>query len=314
MKLNFSNLKNDTISTGELYLVDMKETAEKKFVTCTLLDGTLQKNANFFNMSIADIEKTGVSVNSVVTVTILQKSPNAQGIQYINIQSIAPCADPSVKSYDFAKRSAEDPADMYKHILKMVKQSESEGSLVRIVEELYRDNESLLLNSAAGKGMHHDYVGGLLEHTLNIMKTCNAICAVYPQLDKELLMCAAAVHDIGKLIEFQTSSLGTAEYTAAGQLLGHIAYGVVMIDRAASKCGSYNAERLMLLEHLVASHHERIEWGAIKNPSTPEAVVLAAIDNVDAKINMVDKIKILGNQGIVDCPGYESKRVYIPVF
>lgn len=314
MKINFLDLKNDTPVTGELYLVDMKDSVDKRYVTCTLLDGAIQKNANYFNTTVADIEKLGITANSVVTVTVLQKSPNSQGIQYINLQSIEPNKDLAVKPIDFAKRAEKDPEDMYKEILNLIKASKKEGSLVKIVEELYDDNKSLLLNSAAGKSMHHDYVGGLLEHSLNIMKACSALCAVYPQLDEELLLCAAAVHDIGKLVEFQTSDLGTAEYTAAGQLIGHVTYGIIMVDRAASKCGEYNAERLMLLEHLIASHHERLEWGSIKFPSTPEAMALASLDNIDAKINMADKLKNLGNLGITDCPGYESKKIYIPTF
>lgn len=314
MKLNFLDLVNDVATTGELYLVDMKESSDKRYVTCCLLDGTTQKNANMFNTSLADIEKLGVEINSVVTVNITQKSPNAQGIQYVNLQSIYPNKDASVKALNFAKKSEANPEDMYNEILSKVREAKSEGSLVKIVETVYADNKDMLLNSAAGKEMHHDYLGGLLEHTLNIIKACSAICSVYPQLDKEMLVCAAAVHDVGKLIEFQTNPLGTVEYTAAGQLLGHTMYGVIIVDRTASKCAPYNPERVMLLEHMLASHHERIEWGAIKNPSTPEALILASLDNIDAKINMADKLKNQGNVGITNCLGFESKKIYIPVF
>lgn len=314
MKLNFSDLKNDTPSTGELYLVDMKESSDKRYVTCTLMDGSIQKNANMFSTCLKDLEEIGVTANSIVTVTIVQKSPNAQGIQYLNINNISTNKDPNVKSYDFAKKSKNNLEDMYEQILAIVHTGKNEGSLVKIVDELYKENKDLLINSAAGRTMHHDYIGGLLEHTLGMVKSCQAICAVYPQLDEELLVCAAAVHDIGKLIEFQTNSLGAVEYTAEGQLLGHITYGIIMIDRIASKCVPYNPERLMLLEHMVASHHERVEWGAIKNPCTSEAIVLASLDNIDAKINMVDKLKEQGAVGITDCPGFESKKVYIPIF
>lgn len=314
MKLNFSDLKNDTPGIGELYLVDMKESSDKRYVTCTLMDGSVQKNANMFSTCLKDLEKIGVTANSIVTVTIVQKSPNAQGIQYLNINNISINKDPNVKSYDFAKKSKNNLEDMYEQILAIVHTGKNEGSLIKIVDELYKENKDLLINSAAGRTMHHDYIGGLLEHTLGMVKSCQAICTVYPQLDEELLVCAAAVHDIGKLIEFQTNSLGAVEYTAEGQLLGHITYGIIMIDRIASKCVPYNSERLMLLEHMVASHHERVEWGAIKNPCTPEAIVLASLDNIDAKINMVDKLKEQGAAGITDCPGFESKKVYIPIF
>lgn len=314
MKLNFSDLKNDIPGTGELYLVDMKESSDKRYVTCTLMDGSVQKNANMFSTCLKDLEKIGVTANSIVTVTIVQKSPNAQGIQYLNINNISINKDPNVKSYDFAKKSKNNLEDMYEQILAIVHTGKNEGSLIKIVDELYKENKDLLINSAAGRTMHHDYIGGLLEHTLGMVKSCQAIGTVYPQLDEELLVCAAAVHDIGKLIEFQTNSLGAVEYTAEGQLLGHITYGIIMIDRIASKCVPYNPERLMLLEHMVASHHERVEWGAIKNPCTPEAIVLASLDNIDAKINMVDKLKEQGAAGITDCPGFESKKVYIPIF
>jgi 3'-5' exoribonuclease len=129
---------------------------------------------------------------------------------------------------------------------------------------------------------HHAYLGGLLEHTVAVASLCRALGAQYPHVDRDLLLCAALLHDIGKCdeIAFDTA----IEYTDEGRLLGHVVLGVRRVRDAVARTRARVApERLMLIEHAVLSHHGELEWGSPKRPSTFEALLLHHADNLDAK-------------------------------
>ncbi len=141
---------------------------------------------------------------------------------------------------------------------------------------------SRLMQAPAAKMMHHARAGGLLQHSLSVAGICLRIAAHYPCLDRQVLLAAALLHDIGKLEEM-TGPLAT-EYTPEGNLLGHTVQGMLMLEpflRASELPGDLQAHFL----HLIASHHGRAEFGAVKVPETPEAFVLHFADDMDAKID-----------------------------
>ena len=109
------------------------------------------------------------------------------------------------------------------------------------------------------------------------------LCQVYKTLDSELLLSAVAIHDIAKLKEMQTSPAGEISYTVEGQLMGHLYMGAEMVnDYANSHPGKYDPEKVMLLKHMILSHHLNPEWGAVRGPATAEAQMLHYIDQIDA--------------------------------
>ncbi|NND96257.1 MAG: HD domain-containing protein [Pirellulaceae bacterium] len=141
--------------------------------------------------------------------------------------------------------------------------------------------------AAAAVSNHHAYPGGLLRHTIDLMQLCQMIGPRYPQLDTELLMFGAFLHDLGKIDEL--SSGGEISYTDRGQMLGHIVIGVQMLDEKISQLESnsqesYPDELRLHLQHLIVSHHGQLDFGSPKLPVTLEAVTLHHIDNLDAKI------------------------------
>ncbi|WP_155877669.1 HD domain-containing protein [Desulfuromonas sp. AOP6] len=137
----------------------------------------------------------------------------------------------------------------------------------------------------AAKSMHHVYLGGLLEHSLAVADLADDICRRYPDLDRDLLVAGALLHDIGKVEELRY--VRTFDYTDEGKLLGHIVMGVEMIDEKLRGLENFPRPLALLLKHLLLSHHGQYEYGSPKRPKTMEAVVLNFIDDLDAKINGV---------------------------
>jgi 3'-5' exoribonuclease len=136
----------------------------------------------------------------------------------------------------------------------------------------------------AAKQHHHAYLGGLLEHTLSVTRVCELLAHHYAAgIDHDLLLTGALLHDIGKVREIGTRS--GFPYTDEGKLLGHILIGLQLIADAASSVAGLSAERLLLVQHLVASHQGRYEWQSPREPRTLEALILHYADDLDAKLN-----------------------------
>ena len=142
-----------------------------------------------------------------------------------------------------------------------------------------------LLSAPGAKAIHHAYAGGLLEHTLAIMRICKALSLLYPQVDKEILLVAALFHDLGKA--FELSHGISREYTDAGRLLGHIQIGLEILEPFLRKTRDLPEDLAMHLKHLIIAHHGELAFGSPCLPQTVEAFILHYADNLDAKINTV---------------------------
>ena len=137
--------------------------------------------------------------------------------------------------------------------------------------------------SSAALVVHHNYKGGLIYHTYRMAKSADALTNIYTGLNKELVICGAVLHDIGKIMEFKTSELGESEMTDLGVLFGHPFCGALTVKFMSSK-SNYNPEEVRLLIHILLSHHGKGEYGAVVAPAIPEAFAVHHIDNMDAKI------------------------------
>ena len=155
--------------------------------------------------------------------------------------------------------------------------------LTRYIVKKFQDQ--LIIFPAATKN-HHDYASGLIDHVVSMLKLSEAICDLYPTLNRDLLYAGVILHDVGKVIEL-SGPVGTM-YTVEGNLLGHISIMVNEIGQAAHEL-KLEGEEVMLLQHLVLSHHGKEEWGSPKKPMIQEAEILHYIDNIDAKMNMLTR-------------------------
>ncbi len=135
----------------------------------------------------------------------------------------------------------------------------------------------------AAKGMHHVYLGGLLEHSLSVARLVDAIIPLYKGINRDLLVVGALLHDIGKVAELSYER--AFEYTDEGRLIGHISIGVEMLTERISTVPDFPKDLGMLLKHLLLSHHGQYEYGSPKRPKTVEATILHYLDDMDSKIN-----------------------------
>ena len=149
-----------------------------------------------------------------------------------------------------------------------------------------RYRHDFLIYPAAVK-MHHNYIGGLAYHTLTMCDLAKAFAGFYDCVDLDLLVAGALLHDVSKVIEFKGPV--DSEYSIRGQLLGHLVLGAIEIDKTAEKLGLLDQEEVMLLEHMLISHHGQPTYGACKKPETPEALLLWIIDTIDSKLRVVEE-------------------------
>jgi len=164
-----------------------------------------------------------------------------------------------------------------------------EHGAARALATTYLSDEHLmesLKQCPAAKAMHHAYIGGLLEHTLQLLKLADRICPLYPKINRDIVMLGLFLHDLGKTRELVYDR--TFGYTDRGELIGHIVEGAIMLHDKAQQVMRTTGQRLppnfvMVLQHIILSHHTLPEYGAAKVPSTPEAILVALLDNLDAK-------------------------------
>ena len=162
--------------------------------------------------------------------------------------------------------------------------------LQKICREMLALTGDALSYYPAAQRMHHAERSGLLHHTTSMLRTAKGILPNYPFLNADLLNAGIIVHDLSKVAEMQSDEKGNVnDYTASGLLLGHLVHGVMQISEAARRCG-VDSEYVLLLEHMVISHHERPEYGSPRAPMFAEAQMLHMIDDMDAKMNEMEGI------------------------
>ena len=157
--------------------------------------------------------------------------------------------------------------------------------LSRLLNSFFADPEVMALYrvAPAAKGMHHVYLGGLLEHSLAVASLVDAVVPLYKGINRDLLIAGALLHDVGKVREMKFSR--SFDYSDEGKLIGHITIGVEMIHERVCQIPGFPPELAMQLKHLILSHHGQYEYGSPKRPKTIEATVLNYLDDLDSKIN-----------------------------
>jgi 3'-5' exoribonuclease len=137
-------------------------------------------------------------------------------------------------------------------------------------------------NAPAAKTLHHAYIGGLLDHVVSLFRSCDLICTNYPQINRDLLLTGAFLHDIGKIHELTYNR--SFSYTTKGQLLGHMIIELEMLQAKLALQPDFPEELKTLVEHLIISHHGQYDFGSPKLPMFPEALMLHYLDDLDSKM------------------------------
>ena len=204
----------------------------------------------------------------------------------VNIDKLRRAAANEYELSDFVPQSERNIDEMWAELESWVA-GFSDPHLKALLEAFLGDREiaAALRQAPAAKGMHHAWIGGLLEHVLSLMSISDLAAKHYPGIDRELLLTGVVLHDIGKLRELRWGT--SFDYTLEGQLLGHITIGLQMIEAKIAAIPDFPPAKRVLVEHLVLSHHGKYEFGSPKLPMTPEAILLHYLDDLDAKMQTV---------------------------
>ena len=227
--------------------------------------------------------------------TIIKFRGNLQqynGNDQLIIQKMRPAGvEDNVNMNDFVKSADIDGSDMYRAIVNIVS-AFSDAELKNVVLGMLSDNRENMVSFPAAEKLHHAMRGGLLYHTLSIVRLAESVCAIYPFVDRELLLSGAILHDIAKIREYSLSPAGVVDgHTLEGMLLGHLVMGAEDVGRKCDELG-ISSEKKYLLQHMLISHHGKLEFGAAVRPAFIEAELLSQLDLLDANIyEMADAVK-----------------------
>lgn len=209
-----------------------------------------------------------------------------RGKNQLRIKSIRPAKEEEgVTISDLVPAADKSKEELFEELMQYFFEMKN-PHIQRITRSLLKKHQEAFLVYPAATRNHHDYVSGLLDHVVSMLKLGKAIAELYPSLNKDLLYAGIILHDVGKVYEL-SGPVGT-QYTVEGNLLGHISIMVNEISKAAEEL-SIEGEEVMLLQHIVLAHHGKEEWGSPKRPMIKEAEILHYIDNIDAKMNMLDR-------------------------
>ena len=288
----------------DLYLISRKTLAETKngkpYLALSLMDKTGEIEARIWdNASHIDaIIETGL----IVLVEAQVKAYRNQ--LQLNIFSLSPVEDSDELLGDFIPASKRSVREMQQELADHINKI-SDHHLQQLLESLLQGDILKQFSKApAAKHMHHAYLGGLLEHTLSVTGLAIKITLHYPSLDRDLLISGAILHDLGKIEEFSFSSI-PFDYTDSGRLIGHLVLGSEMVRKQANSIEDFPKERLDQLVHLILSHHGRHEFGAPCLPMTAEAILLHHLDDMDAKVNFIDRLSEQVDEGEYQWSDYQ---------
>ena len=226
-----------------------------------------------------------------------------QGALEVSIKRVRKVREGEYDPANYLPVSEYDIEDMYKQLLTFVNGIKN-PYLSKVVKHFFVEDVEFVKQfkfSSAAKSVHHGFVGGLLEHTLSVLKLCQFYVKQYPILNEDLLYTAALCHDIGKVYELSAFPLN--DYTDDGQLLGHIVMGCEMVGEQIREIPGFPKKLGNELKHCILAHHGELEFGSPKKPALVEAVALNFADNTDAKMETMKEIfKAAGDQN--DWLGY----------
>ncbi len=257
----------------------------------------LQDKTGTIDGKIWDPNSAGIGeFDSLDYIEVYGEVTSFQNMLQVNIKRVRLCQKGEYDPADYLPVSGKSIDGMYQELLAVI-DSVKNPYLKELLDGFFRKDEKFIrafCQSSAAKTVHHGFVGGLLEHTLGVVRLCEYYCGAYSLLNRDLLLTAAICHDIGKTKEL--SLFPENDYTDEGQLLGHIVMGSEMVGEKARLIKGFPAVLEGELKHCILAHHGEYEFGSPKKPALMEAVALNFADNTDAKLQTFTEL-LKGAQG-----------------
>lgn len=251
----------------------------------------LQDKTGTIDAKIWDPNSSGIGeFEAMDYVFITGDVTNFQGTLQMSIKRARKADDTEYTAADYLPVSEKNIDEMYADLMKYMKLVEN-PYLQKLIQMYFVDNAGFIeafKKHSAAKTVHHSFVGGLLEHTLGVVRLCVFYTEQYPYLNRDLLLTAALFHDVGKLKEI--SNFPENDYTDDGQLLGHIVMGCELVGFGCRHIKNFPKRLISELQHCILAHHGELEFGSPKKPALAEAMALNYADNTDAKLETMREI------------------------
>jgi 3'-5' exoribonuclease len=256
-----------------------KKTGAGQYLALTLSDKTGTIEARMWD----DIASAVATCSEGCYVKVQGQVSKYQGKWQMTLSKMRLAAESEVDAADFVPTTKFDIGEMWTELRGYVEEFKN-AELRRLVLAFLDDEEigAAYRAAPAAKVLHHAWIGGLLEHVVTLVRVCRATAPFYPEVDADLLVTGAILHDIGKTRELSWGT--TFGYTLEGQMIGHISIAQGMLREKVAGLPGFPDKLRVLVEHMILSHHGKYEFGSPKLPMTPEAVLLSALDDVEAKM------------------------------
>lgn len=286
-----------------IYLCKFRQSAVTKngkpYENVILQDKTGTIDAKIWEPNSVGIEE----FDSLDYIDIVGDVTSFAGALQISIKRLRKAGEDEYNPADYLPSSRFKTEEMYQELLKY-QESVKNPYLLKLLRSFFAEDQEFIKKfqmSSAAKSVHHGFIGGLLEHTLSVTRLCHYFAKAYPILNRDLLITAAILHDVGKTREL--SAFPSNDYTDDGQLLGHIMIGAEMIHDRAGKIQGFPEQLENQLKHCILAHHGELEYGSPKKPALAEALALNLADNADARMETLREL-FENSDGTSDWLGY----------
>lgn len=275
---------------GDIYLCKSRQSALTKSGK-SYENVILQDKTGTLDAKIWDPGSPGIGdFDALDYVYVVGDVTSFQGSLQLSIKRATRAEEGEYDPADYLPMSRKDIDEMYEELLKYMRKVKN-PYLLKLAESFFVENEAfirLFKKHSAAKSVHHGFVGGLLEHTLSVVKLCDFYADQYDFLNRDLLITAAMFHDIGKTKEL--SAFPANDYTDDGQLLGHIVIGVELVGLGIRRIPDFPKRLASELKHCIVAHHGELEYGSPKKPALIEAMALNLADNADARMETMTEV------------------------
>lgn len=307
--MKFINSLTENEKFTSIYLVKTKSqgTAKtgKEFFSINLQDKTGNIEGKIWDINSSAINDFNVGDFVEINAEVNVYNNNKQ----LKIEKLRVCESDEYNSSDYFLTTKKDMKVLEKQLDDLIN-SISNAKYKKLLTNIFiKDKEfrERFLNHQGAKSVHHNFIGGLLEHTISVVNVALSIAKNYNDINVDLIITASLLHDIGKVYEIEDYPVN--EYSDSGHLIGHIIIGYDIVSRTINEIGEFTEIEKNEVLHCILSHHGSLEFGSTKLPSLIEAMIVSTADNVDAKIEimreLIDNFK-LNNKSQFSFVGYNK--------
>ncbi len=286
--MRYINEFNDGERVVDFYFCKQRQSMKSQKTGKNYLSLVLSDKTGTISGKVWDINR---DIQSFVEGDYIKIDGNVQTFNnelQLNIRKIRKAQEGEYNEADYIPTTDKDINDLYKQLVDFISSIENKY-IKQLLTNIFINDKEVAENfkkHTAAKAMHHNYMGGLIEHTISIATICDFFAKHYENVNRDVLVASALLHDIAKLKEL--TNFPNVDYTDDGELLGHIVMGSELIGKEADKIDGFPHQLRTILQHNLLSHHGEYEYGSPKLPRTMEAFLLHCADDTDAKFKMFE--------------------------